>query len=164
MGILALILGSFFSGIYVGFYCLPFERNVYWTMIVTLSFVTSLLVLHPKLQGLAYRDLRTWAFILTATSGFAPIFHGLALFGWDSMWVRSGMPYYLLEGAIYGLGAFFFVTRIPESVRPGKFDIWLSSHQLFHCCVVAASMAHFWGVWKAFGWNYENQRVCPILP
>ena len=164
VGILTLILGSFFSGIYVGFYCEPLPRNIYWTMIITLSIITSTLVLSPKLQGLRYRSLRTWAFVLTSLSGFAPIIHGLYLYGWAQMWIRSGMPYYLLEGAIYGLGAFFFAARIPESIRPGKFDIWLSSHQIFHVLVVIASLVHMYGVWGAFGWNYENQRVCPVPP
>jgi adiponectin receptor len=129
-------------------------------MITILSVVTSILVLDPKLQGLKYRSLRTWAFILTALSGFAPIIHGIILYGWAEMWVRSGMPYYFLEGLIYGAGAFFFVTRIPESIWPGKFDIWLSSHQIFHVMVVIASLVHMVGVWKAWGWNYMNQRTC----
>ena len=160
LGILALILGSFFSGIYVGFYCEATLRNTYWSMIIALSLITSVLVLYPKLQGLQYRTLRTLAFILTALSGFAPLTHGLYLYGWAQMWVRSGMPYYLLEGLVYGVGAAFFVTRIPESIWPGKFDIWCSSHQIFHVLVVCASLVHLYGVWSAFGWNYENQRTC----
>lgn len=163
VGILTLILGSFFSGIYVGFYCEPALCGAYWTMIITLSAITSVLVLHPDLQGLRYRSHRTWAFILTALSGFAPVIHGLFLYGWDAMWVRSGMPYYLLEGLVYGLGAFFFITRIPESVWPGGFDIWFSSHQLFHVFVVLASLVHLYGIWSAYDWNYQHQRVCPLL-
>ncbi|KIW85526.1 hypothetical protein Z517_00918 [Fonsecaea pedrosoi CBS 271.37] len=161
VGILTLILGSFFSGIYVGFYCEPLLRWVYWSMIISLSLVTATLVLHPRLQGLKYRTLRAWAFILTALSGFAPIIHGLFLYGWSEMWVRSGMPYWLLEGLVYGIGAFFFVTRIPESIWPGAFDIWFSSHQFFHVLVVVASQIHLYGVWVAYDWNYQNQRVCP---
>jgi adiponectin receptor len=164
VGILALILGSFFSGIYVGFYCEPLLRWTYWTMIISLSVVTSVLVLHPQLQGLKYRSMRTWAFILTALSGFAPIIHGILLYGWDEMMVRSGMPYYFLEGLVYGIGAFFFLTRIPESIWPGTFDIWLSSHQLFHVFVVLASLVHLYGVWTAFDWNYNHQRSCTAIP
>ncbi|OAP60569.1 hypothetical protein AYL99_05571 [Fonsecaea erecta] len=163
VGILTLILGSFFSGIYVGFYCEPLLRWIYWSMIISLSLITATLVLHPRLQGLKYRGHRTWAFILTALSGFAPIIHGLYLYGWNEMWVRSGMPYWLLEGLVYGTGAFFFVTRIPESIWPGDFDIWFSSHQLFHVFVVIASQVHLYGVWAAFDWNYQNQRVCPAI-
>ncbi|KAE8445791.1 hypothetical protein EG329_012849 [Mollisiaceae sp. DMI_Dod_QoI] len=93
VGILTLILGSFFSGIFVGFYCEPFLQRVYWTMIITLSLITSVLVLHPQFQGLRFRSHRTAAFVATALSGFAPISHGLWLYGWQEMWVRSGMPY-----------------------------------------------------------------------
>lgn len=162
VGILTLILGSFFSGIYVGFYCEPSLRLIYWTMIIAFSIITSTLVLHPRVQGLKYRTIRTWAFIATALSGFAPITHGIFLYGWKQMWVRSGMPYYFLEGITYGLGAFFFVTRIPESIWPGKFDIWFASHQIFHVFVVLASLVHLYGVWVAFGWNYEHQRTSSV--
>ncbi|KAK5957293.1 hypothetical protein OHC33_001665 [Knufia fluminis] len=161
-GILTLILGSFFSGIYVGFYCLPTPRTIYWTMIVTLSLGTATLVLHPKLQSHTYRSLKAYAFIATALTGFAPIGHGIYLYGWHEMWVRSGMPYYFAEGIIYGAGAFFFVTRVPESIWPGSFDIWCSSHQIFHLLVVVAAATHMWGVWQAFAWNYEHSRTCTV--
>ena len=156
VGILSLILGSFFSGIYMGFHCQPVPRNIYWSMITILSTITAILVLDPKFQGLKYRSLRTKAFVLTALSGFAPIIHGLILFGWF-----PALEYYLLEGAVYGLGAFFFASRFPESRWPGKFDIWLGSHQIFHVLVVVASLVHLYGVWTAFAWNYETQRMCP---
>ncbi|ETN42494.1 uncharacterized protein HMPREF1541_01651 [Cyphellophora europaea CBS 101466] len=162
IGILTLILGSFFSGIHVGFRCEPTLRNIHWTSICVLSVATSILVIDPKLQGLKYRSLRTSAFVLTALSGFAPIIHGLLMYGWSQMWVRSGMPYYFLEGIVYGFGAFLFATRIPESIWPGKFDIWLGSHQLFHVLVVIASLVHMIGVWSAYEWHYENQRSCPV--
>jgi adiponectin receptor len=161
VGILTLILGSFFSGIYVGFYCEPILRWMYWSMIISLSLVTAMLVLHPKLQGIKYRSHRTWAFISTALSGFAPIVHGICMYGWSEMWVRSGMPYWFLEGLVYGIGAFFFISRVPESIWPGKFDIWFSSHQFFHVFVVLASLVHLYGVWVAFDWNYGHQRTCP---
>lgn len=162
VGILTLILGSFFSGIYVGFYCLPTPRTIYWTMITSLSFATAILVLHPRFEGHKYRTLKTYAFVATALTGFAPIGHGLYLYGWEEMWVRSGMPYYFLEGAIYAAGAFVFVTRVPESIWPGKFDIWWSSHQIWHLLVVTAAATHMYGVWQAFAWNYEHVRTCAV--
>ena len=162
VGILTLILGSFFSGIYVGYYCDPFLRNIYWSMIMILVVTTAILVLHPKYQGLAYRTHRSWAFIVTGLSGFAPVSHGLRKYGWHVMWIRSGMPYWFLEGGLYLFGAFFFVSRMPECLRPGKFDIWFGSHQIFHCLVVAGALAHLYGVWSAFTWSYENQRACPV--
>lgn len=162
-GILCLIVGSFFSGIYVGFYCLPTPRTTYWTMIMILSAGTATLVLHSKFRAPKYRSLKAYAFVATAMTGFAPIGHGLYLYGWQEMWVRSGMPYYFLEGLIYGTGAFFFITRFPESVWPGSFDIWWSSHQIFHVLVVIAAATHMYGVWQAFAWNYEHSRTCTAI-
>jgi len=159
-GILTLILGSFFSGVYMGFYCLPTPRTVYWIMILTLSLLTATVVLHPKTQNAKYRSVKAYAFAATALTGIAPIGHGIYLYGWEQMWVRSGMPYYFLEGIIYVAGVFFFITRIPESIWPGSFDIWCSSHQIFHVLVVAAASTHMYGVWNAFSWNYQHSRIC----
>lgn len=122
-GILLLTLGSFFSGIYVGFSDRPHLRLTYWSMIAILSLITSIFVLHPRLQGLRFRGHRTLAFVLTAMSGFAPVGHGLWLYGWDMMWERSGMPFWLLEGAVYGAGATLFAARWPEKQWPGRFDV-----------------------------------------
>jgi adiponectin receptor len=156
VGILTLILGSFFSGIYVGFYHEPVLCWTYWTMIITLSLITAILVIHPNLQGVSYRSFRTAAFVATGMSGFAPVGHGLWMYGWEEMWVRSGMPFWFLEGLIYSIGALFFATRFPESRWPGKFDIFFSSHQIFHILVVMGSVVHFAGVWDAYRWHYEK--------
>jgi adiponectin receptor len=162
VGILVLVLGSFFSGIYVGFYCHPELRIVYNCMITILSFITAILVLHPRLQGLKYRSLRTSAFVLTALSGFAPIAHGLSLYGWERMWEQSGMPFWLGEGAVYGVGACLFASRWPEKKYPGKFDLGCS-HGAFHVCVVLAAGVHLRGVWSAMlGWE-KRGRVCDVV-
>lgn len=151
-GILALILASFVSGIYVGFYDSRFHQYLYWGMIITFITVSCLLVLHPRLQGPIYRSHRTTAFILTALSGFAPVFHGLLLYGPSEAFWRRGVLWWLAEGFWYGLGAFFFASRIPESLTcVGKrCDIMGSSHQVFHVCVVLGAVAHCWGVWVAW--------------
>lgn len=52
-------------------------------------------------------------------------------------------------------------TRIPESLRPGKFDIWCSSHQIFHVLVVLATVFQLFGVWSAFDYKYVN-KVCQV--
>ena len=49
-------------------------------------------------------------------------------------------------------------SRFPESWKPARFDIWGSSHQIFHCLVVLGAVAHFHGLLTAYEWNYTNQR------
>lgn len=158
VGILCLILSSFISGIYVGFYCDPSLQKTYWGIIVTLITISTLLVLHPRLQGPAWRPHRTTAFILTALSGFAPIGHGLLRYGWEDMVRRSGMPWWFAEGFWYGLGVVFFASRIPEKWHWGRYDLVGSSHQIFHVCVVFGAACHCWGVWKSWETNVQLMR------
>ncbi|KAJ4286747.1 hypothetical protein N0V90_012999 [Kalmusia sp. IMI 367209] len=155
-GILTLILASFISGIYVGFYNHPFEQRLYWTMIVLLILTSALLVLHPSLQGPKYRPHRTSAFVLTVLSGLAPTFHGMYVHGISKGWNECGVKWWVAEGLWYGLGVVFFVSRWPErwawrnEKTRGKYDIWWGSHSIFHTCVVMGAACHCWGVWEAW--------------
>jgi adiponectin receptor len=158
VGILSLILSSFISGIYVGFYCDPLLQKTYWGMINVLITISALLVLHPKLQGPSWRPHRTTAFVLTALSGFTPIGHGMIRYGWEDMFNRSGLPWWLAEGLWYGLGVVFFASRIPEKLAWAKYDLVGSSHQLFHVCVVFGAACHCWGVWKSWEANVRSLR------
>lgn len=50
--------------------------------------------------------------------------------------------------------------RVPEKYSPGNFDIWGSSHQIFHVLVLMAAATHFVGLLKAF--DYEHSLRMPI--
>lgn len=166
-GILGLILASFVTGIYVGFYESSFHQRVYWSMIASLTTISAFLTLHPKLQGPLYRSHRTAAFILTALSGFAPVIHGVCLHGVRTAYHERGVKWWLAEGFWYGVGATFFASRFPEKWAfyrdlrmqtqgqvgrrwMGRFDVWGHSHQIFHACVVLGAACHCWGVWEAW--------------
>jgi adiponectin receptor len=51
------------------------------------------------------------------------------------------------------LGAAIYALRVPERWRPGAFDLWCSSHQLFHLCVVTAALIHYAGVHTLLDWR-----------
>ncbi|KAK3903968.1 HlyIII-domain-containing protein [Staphylotrichum tortipilum] len=152
------ILGSFVSGIYVGFYCEPRLQQLYWSMIVVLSVATAFVVIHPSLQSPRHRGLRTGTFVATGLSAFAPIVHAASIFPYQQLDQQAGLRYYYLEGVILIAGAVVYITRFPEARRPGKFDIWGSSHQIFHLLVVQSAAVHLYGILGAFRWNYENLR------
>lgn len=65
---------------------------------------------------------------------------------------RSGFPFLvghlLLMLLFYLVGFIFYFTGFPECHFPKRFDIWLSSHQVWHLCIVFA--VHVWYV----GLNY----------
>ncbi|KAF9891381.1 hypothetical protein FE257_004237 [Aspergillus nanangensis] len=152
------ILGSFVSGIYVGFYCEPGFQNTYWSMISILGVLTGFVVVHPSLQRKKWRILRLSTFVATGFSAFAPIIHGSLIFPYEQLDRQAGLRYYYAEGVVLLLGVFFYATHFPESRRPKRFDIWGASHQLFHLMVVAGALIHLYGILRAFRWNYENRQ------
>ncbi|KAI1660414.1 HlyIII-domain-containing protein [Daldinia decipiens] len=185
VGIILLILGSLISGVYVGFWCETLERNIYWSMasnshsqftsliiplavprstkpskhhIGSLAAISIIIVLAPTFQGPKWRTLRLLTFVCTGFSGLAPIIHGIVMFGFAQMMKQSGLPYYLAEGGLFLIGAIVYATRFPESISPGLFDIYGSSHQIFHVLVVLATGVHLAGVLDALDYNYYNRQ------
>lgn len=158
VGIVILTLGFFISGVYIGFYCDPSLRWIYWGMIIALGTTTIIILILPTFQGPRFRTFRLCAFVGTAMTGFAPIIHGFALYGWNAMIKSSGVPYYLGEGFLLGLGAVFYSMRIPEIYIPGKFDIYGASHQIFHVLVVLATILHLVGISLSFDYNYHYRK------
>ncbi|KAL5355909.1 hemolysin-III channel protein Izh2 [Aspergillus floccosus] len=152
------ILGSFISGIYIGFYCEPHLQRTYWSMISLLSLLTAYVVLHPRLQDMRWRSLRLFMFVATGFSAFAPIVHAALVFPYAQLDQQAGLRYYYLEGLVLLTGVVFYATRFPESWVPKRFDILGSSHQIFHLMVVAGAVIHLCGILMAFRWNYEHQR------
>lgn len=158
VGIIVLIVGSFVSGIYVGFWCEWAERKIYWSMSASLGAVSIVIMLAPCFQGPKWRTFRLVVFVVTGLSGFAPIIHGIHMFGFAQMARQSGLPYYFAEGGLFLIGAITYACRFPECIKPGAFDIFGSSHQIFHVLVVIATLVHLIGVLKAFDYNYHHRQ------
>lgn len=135
IGIVVLTLGDFVSGIYMVFWCEPLQRKIYWSMvsqspyvlllssslissanfdlkIAILGSLTIFVMVNPKFQGPKFRAFRALTFVATGLSGFAPLLHGVKMFGVSQMMKQSGMPYYLIEGGFLLSGALIYVVRL----------------------------------------------------
>ena len=141
-GIAALISTSFYPPVYYSFMCYPFFCNLYLGFITILGIATMLVSLLPVFQTPEYRTTRASLFLGMGLSGAGPILHKLFLFwGEPEVFYTTGLE--ILMGALYGIGALVYATRIPERWMPGKFDIAGHSHQLFHVLVVAGAYTHY---------------------
>lgn len=133
VGIVVLTLGDFVSGIYMVFWCEPLERKIYWSMVSqarrpslspnayfgrqigVLGSLTIFIMVTPYFQGKKFRVFRALAFVGTGLSGFAPLIHGIKMFGWSQMMKQSGMPYYLAEAGFLLAGALIYVVSLQSS-------------------------------------------------
>jgi adiponectin receptor len=156
LGIVFLIWGSFIPIVFYAFGTEPELRRTYWTMITTLAAGTSVVSTLPKFRTPALRPFRALMFVLMGLSAVFPVLHGVRLYGVQHLRMSIGLDWVILQGALYIAGAAIYAARIPEKWSPGKYDIWGSSHQIFHVLVVLAAASHLMALVKAF--DYEHSQ------
>ncbi|TVY84242.1 ADIPOR-like receptor SPBC12C2.09c [Lachnellula suecica] len=156
VGIVCLITGSFIPSIFYGFYCHSHQQEFYWTMICSLGLGCSAVSIFERFRTPAWRPYRAGMFVAMGLSAVFPVLHGLELYGAKEMQGRIGLTWLVLEGFLYILGAGLYAARWPERSWPGTFDIWGSSHQIFHMLVLAAAASHLYGLLKAFDYHHTT--------
>ncbi|KAJ7126061.1 hemolysin-III related-domain-containing protein [Mycena epipterygia] len=162
-GIVVLTVGSFYPSLHFGFFCHPRLQILY---IVSLSFIglgAAYIVLNPEYAKPTHRGARTAVFIGLGLSAVGPVTHCLLTEGYHKVISDLGFGWIVIEGAFYISGALLYANRIPERFAPGKFDYFFASHQIFHCCVVAAAGAHYAGVLTALDYSYSQPNICAGL-
>jgi len=134
-------------------------RNFFALLITASSMICFVLLLIPKFQTSAYRPFRGKMFVVLGLSAALP--YAFAAYVGDSPDLADFRSrYILIGGAIYIFGTYFFVTNFPEKQHPCTFDCCGASHQIFHVCVLIASLVHFYGSLDIFKRRHEVE--CPI--
>ena len=92
--------------------------------------------------SVAYRHVRVGLFVLFSLCSVVPTLHSLILSSFDARVIdmACGMA---CVGATYLAGTLLYVTQVPESLVPRKFDYTFNSHQIWHCAVVLAAYLHW---------------------
>ncbi|QFZ25441.1 putative ADIPOR-like receptor [Clavispora lusitaniae] len=161
-GIIVMITCSLNSIILFAFYDVPKVRNGFLLLFFLLGTACTKVTFDDKFSTPDYRPFRSFMFILFGLSGTLPIVAGVKMFGWKDAIGRSAADWCCAEGVFYILGACLYALRVPErffhiehpegeeetlldKMKPGKFDLFGHSHQIFHVMVVVAAYCH----WKA---------------
>lgn len=159
-GISLLIAGSCYPPYFYFFHCEHFLRNAYLTFISVFAVSVFLYSLTSDFHMPKRRTLRGSLFLCLGLSAAIPIFH-LLLFK-SSIRGFEGMPrlvFWYIGGISYVSGALMYIKRIPERFFPGLFDLFGSSHQIFHCLIVVGVITHYLGCLDAYYYRFEN--ACP---
>lgn len=103
-------------------------------------------------------------FIALGLSGIIPVAHGVTIFGYSGLEARMSISLVILHGAMYIFGAVLYASRFPERMGPaGRFDIWGSSHQIFHLCVLLAAGTHLYAMGNAFDYHHTGLGSTCVL-
>lgn len=131
------MLAGYFPGLYYAFVCYPTVQLVFGVSVTGL-FITNiwLQLCHPDWGAptAAGRRLMHSAFVVLIAFGIVPtavfcyLYYGTVTMG---IFLSCVLQVY----CTVGVGAVFYATGVPESLRPGGFDIWGASHQFWHLFV-----------------------------
>ncbi|KAI1382312.1 HlyIII-domain-containing protein [Hypoxylon crocopeplum] len=154
-GIVFLIVGSYVPALYYGLFCLPKLMTVYLYGIFLLGLGCGIVSWVDQFRTPRWRPYRAAMFVGLGVSGVVPVCHGLTIYGYRSLEERMGLNWVLFQGFLYIFGAFLYAIRWPERSFPRTFDIWGSSHQLFHILILFAAASHLTGMAKAFDYHHS---------
>lgn len=167
-GIAMLCAGHTMSGVRVMFYC-DLRSGISFSLVRVYTFIsaacavaTARSVLSPSFGGRRGHIARSVAFSCLGAVALAPTFHAGILHGLRDPEFLSMAAWIIACLLVYALAVVLYATRIPECCRPGKHDVWCSSHQFMHILVVCAAYIHYAGIRSAL--DYRFQVGCSLSP
>ncbi|WVQ62430.1 uncharacterized protein L199_000570 [Kwoniella botswanensis] len=140
-GIVVLGVGSILPVIHYAFHDEVFWQLIYSGIIIITGMISAVIVLSKKYRR--RRILRTSTFLFLGCSATIPIVHIIINEGYDHAKQTIAVDWIFKAGVTYILGAAIYATRYPERLYPGKFDIFFSSHQIFHSLVVVGTLCQY---------------------
>ncbi|KAH9900597.1 HlyIII-domain-containing protein [Xylariomycetidae sp. FL2044] len=159
LGIVLVIWGTGVSGAYFAFYC---ERSLRWgySLAITLAALgCGVLTLRPEFRQPTYRTMRSLTHWLLGASLFAPVAHGLWLFGGREFGAMMGLESFLSLALINSLGGAVYAARIPERWSSGYFDLLGHSHNWMHILAFLGAVVRLRGLMVvASRWQLHPER------
>ncbi|KAF7950853.1 uncharacterized protein EAE97_002405 [Botrytis byssoidea] len=162
LGIVALMWGSTVATIYHGFICDVKLQRIYWSMITLLSLALTLFTLLPPFRTPFFRPYRTLMYAALGLSAVIFIVHSIIIYGISLQYKRLSLGWIVGMAGLNFVGALAYSLRIPEKYCPGRFDLYGNSHQILHCMVVLAALAHFAGLVQSFDYLHSGIEGCPV--
>ncbi|KAK8108950.1 hypothetical protein PG984_014751 [Apiospora sp. TS-2023a] len=114
------------------------------------------------------RHVRGFVFSVMASSAFYPIIIKIFQVGWSRADTEYGASLYAWTILIYLCSVTIYAVsvlkqvRLTEAWKPGAFDIWGHSHQIFHVGMAIGLTVHFMAFVKASHQFYAmKQGQCP---
>jgi len=142
VGIATMIITSFFPPIYYIFQCEPHWQFIYLGGVTALGMFTIVTLLSPSLSTGKFRSFRAFLFSSMALFGLIPAAHAIFV-NWSNPKRDTILAYESAMAIFYLTGTGFYVSRFPERLKPGWFDLTGHSHQVFHVFVVLGALAHY---------------------
>uniref|UniRef100_A0A0R3S1K2 Progestin and adipoQ receptor family member 3 n=1 Tax=Elaeophora elaphi TaxID=1147741 RepID=A0A0R3S1K2_9BILA len=142
-GVSAGLLSIYLMGIYTAFLCFEEWQKRYFVFLFGISLIAAFLPLSNDINGrstFGYQfSCTNLTYFIIASLSIAPSAHWIALHG--GIGSKHVEEWFLKLLILYGITAcafLFYISMIPERLKPGIFDLVGCSHQWWHLLILAA--------------------------
>lgn len=161
-GISFLVAASIITTEYTAFYCEPTSRWTYILLTFSLGIAGTVLPWHPTFNRPDMSWLRVIFYVSLACTGFAPLAQLSYMRGIS--WCLYFYAPIMKSILVYLLGACIYASQIPERWRPGLFDYFGGSHNIWHAAVLGGILFHYCAMQDLFAGAFVRaQGECPSL-
>ena len=162
-GIAFLITCSSVPAYYYGFYCTKVAQWIHIAILISLCASCMTVILRRKFDTPEFRVVRFGVFALFGLYGVVPFFHIYMREGYTHASDGYAMWGIITMAATYIGGGSLYALRIPERFWPGKFDVWASSHQLFHLSTIIGAFVHYNALLKMIKYRLSVENCVELL-
>jgi len=160
-GILFYALSAFFPVIYYIFRCNRTLRYVYLTSLGAVSLVVLCLTQWEPFGRTKYRPIRAMVFSTLFLVTVLPFVHAFFKLGVGVAFDEQSLRFIFGFVGTASTGVLIYATEVPERIWPGKFDLFLHSHQIFHVFAVIAGIVHLYAIIALQ--EFHNNKACDVL-
>ncbi|CAF3331337.1 unnamed protein product [Rotaria socialis] len=137
------ILGCYLCGLHLSFECYRHWRLRYETVIIGIMFIAVIYYVHGVKRYIT-RNVHVSLFVSISLLGLLPALHWYFLHGgWSNQHVKHFFPKIFILYGLLAIGAVAYLTKFPERLFPGYFDILFASHQIWHFASLAAFISWY---------------------
>ena len=161
VGVATMILTSFFPAVYYIFMCRPALLTFYLGSVSLLSFIVVCSSSRPWFLENGAAPIRAMLFGSLGITGALPLAHAV-IYHWNHPGVWTSLWTELIMGACYLSGVTAYAMKWPEVWWPGKFDLFGSSHQLFHLGVFFGAYFHLKASYEIFASRFTAMSTASV--
>jgi adiponectin receptor len=118
-----LIGSSFLCPLFYALKCFHFSLYFYLTIIISLTILNTIIFNVPKYNEDKYRYFRIILLSSFALFGIIPILHTFQIYGLQNEIINNGVKKVILTYILYGIGLFFYFSRLPERCSKKAFNM-----------------------------------------
>jgi len=139
------------------FYCYPELSKLYTPLLILLFFLGSVPPFFIFLHTPRFKPLRIAIFVSLALFPLVMSCHALMIFGFDMNHHTFRIYKALfLTYITFAIGVFFYASHYPECKKPGHFDVWGNSHQIWHVLAFLGSYVWYQGFTEYMEWRLQT--------